>query len=145
MFFVHHPLKLTQSLNVASTMIVPQKWPAFKNVARIRVCRPIRASRENNVMSYPHHLGGPLLHAPALMDSCPTTKDTAYQLKPRLSVTRTMSAKIERFVTWAVVSLHADSKHVVRMPNALREITSPRVPACMVTRETHNQHATHLE
>ena len=80
MFFVHHPLKLTQSLNVASTMIVPQKWPAFKNVARIRVCRPIRASRENNVMSYPHHLAGPLLHAPALTDSCPTTKDTAYQV-----------------------------------------------------------------
>ena len=80
MFFVHHQLKLTQSLNVALTMIVLQKWHAFKNAARTHVCLPIHASKGNNVMSYPHHLAGPLLHALAQMDSCPTTKDTAYQV-----------------------------------------------------------------
>ena len=80
MFFVHHQLKLTQSLNVALTMIVLQKWPAYKNAARIHVCLPIHASKGNNVMSYRHHLAGPLLHALAQMDSCPTTKDTANQV-----------------------------------------------------------------
>ena len=80
MFFVHHPLKLTQSLNVALTMTVHPKWPASKSAARTRVCQPIHASRGNNVMSFPRHLAGPLLHALAQMDSCPTTKDTAYQV-----------------------------------------------------------------
>ena len=78
--FAPHPLKLTLSLNVALTMIVHQKWPAFRKVARTHVCQPIHASKGNNVMSYPHHLADPLLHALALMDSCPTTKDTAYQV-----------------------------------------------------------------
>ena len=55
-----------------------------------------------------------------------------------------MSAKIEKYVTRAVASLHADSNRVVRMPSAPQEITSHHVPACMVIRETHNQHATHV-
>ena len=55
-----------------------------------------------------------------------------------------MSVKTVRSVTWAVASLHADSKPVVRMPNAPQEITSHHVPACMDMKETLNQHATHV-
>ena len=57
--FAPHPLKLTLSLNVALTMIVHQKWPAFRKVARTHVCQPIHASKGSNVMSYLHHLVDP--------------------------------------------------------------------------------------
>ena len=80
MFFVHHLSKLNLSLNVVWIMTALQKWLAFKNVVRTHVCLPIHASVESNVMFYPHHLAGQLLHAPVLMDNCLTTKDTANQV-----------------------------------------------------------------
>ena len=74
------PLKLTQSLNVASTMIVLPKWPVFKNAVRILVDRQILVNKGSNVMLSPPILVDPLLHAPVLMDNYQTTRDIAYQV-----------------------------------------------------------------
>ena len=83
---VHHPSKLNLSQSVVSIMIVLQKWPVFKSGVRTLVYQPIHASVESNVMFYPHHLAGRLLHAPVPMDKYPTTKDTANQVFTQISM-----------------------------------------------------------